>query len=84
MAGPLDGGGQDSLVLGAHSGPTRWLNLGALGQVAAQALHVFIVNRFYMLDTKRAYAPTRGVSSPGTAARPGTTRPGAASGLKGR
>ena len=86
MAGPLDRGGENSLMLGAHSRPPSRLYLGALGQVAAQALYIFIVNRLDMIDTKRAYPPARGVSAPGPAASawPGASRPGAASGLKRR
>ena len=79
MPGSLDGGAEGTLVLGADAALATRFNLGPVGNVAAQALEVLVVNVLDVFHTEGAHPTAGGVASPGTAARPGTSlRAGAA------
>ena len=44
MPGPLYGNAQGSLVLGANTGPTPWLDLGPVGHKPSYLFNVLVVN----------------------------------------
>ena len=71
MPGPLDGGAQGPLVLGADTALAARLNLGPVGNVAAQALVVLVVDVLDVLHAEGTYPPARGVASARTATGPG-------------
>ncbi len=58
MAGPLEGGAQPALVLGARSSLPARLDARAVGEVTAQLGWIFIVDAVRLLNAERADAPS--------------------------
>src|SRR5687767_11200917 len=52
---PLESNAQGALVSGACSGLTARLDLGALGQVAAQSGHILVIDMLHLVHAERAY-----------------------------
>ncbi len=71
MPGPLDGIAQGPLVLGADTTLAAGLNLGPVGNVAAQALVVLVVYVLDVLHAEGTYPPSRRIASPGSSTLPG-------------
>ena len=82
MPGPLYGGAQSALVLGANTALTTGLYLGPVGNVAAQPLVVLIVDVLDVLHAEGAHPTARRVTSPGPPTGSGSASRARASGLK--
>jgi hypothetical protein len=83
VPGPLDGDAQVALVLGANPGLAGGLHLGAVGDEAAQALHVLVVNQGYVLGAEDAVAPPGWEPAAPPRASPGAAGPGRTAGAGG-
>lgn len=71
MAGALDRDAEAALVAGAGAGLAAWLDLAALGQVAAQARHVLVVDLYYTVNAEGAHLAA-GYVAVATSAGPAT------------
>ena len=79
MPGPLDGGAEGTLVLGAHSALAAGLYLGPVGNEAAQPFKVLVVNVLYVLHAEGTDPPAGSIAASGPSTGAGAAgRPGAA------
>jgi hypothetical protein len=54
MSGTLDGGGQATLMLGAHASLSSRLDLIAVGNEPSELVNLFVVDIVNMIDTEGA------------------------------
>lgn len=68
MPSALEREREDALVAGASAGSAAWLDLAAIGDVAAQPADVFVVDVGHFVDAERAYFAARGIATTATTA----------------
>ncbi len=73
MAGALDGVAHSPLVLGTNAALATGLYLGPVGDKAAEALVVLVINIFDVFHAEGTHSPARRITSPGTSAGSGST-----------
>jgi hypothetical protein len=67
VAGTLEGDAEGALVAGAGAGLAARLYLGSLGEVAAQARDILVVNRVYFVHAEGAHLAAGYVAVAGAA-----------------